>query len=171
MTSLTSNMETGTGEIVGQPLNCHMAVDIPSWEELWPLRSSTSGTQTSPRAPKTLPCRKMSLDSVGELSLPGLEPVTDPALGSSEPVAGPPLSQTRQFSTETQTELDILFSTDWEECVGTAGTGSELPDVEKLLTTEMETQTHEGEDNLLLFANNCTQTAGDDFLSALLLAG
>lgn len=138
-------------------------VDIPYWQpDLWPLRCNTNGTQTSPRVAQFT--RKLSLDSVEELAIPDLEnvhAVADPTLSQTAKL--PTLGQTRQFSTETQTELDIfLDSSTWCD--------NELPDVEKLLTTEMETQTHEGDEDLLLFANNCTQT-GDrdsDFLSSLL---
>jgi len=163
MTSLTSHT-------ADQALSCNMSVDIPDFEDLWPLKCNTNGTQTSPRVAQFN--RKLSLDSVDELALPELENVstgTDPTLPQLEQSAKPSLGETRQFSTETQTELDIfLGSSDWCDCVGTGSAGNELPDVEKLLTTEMETQTHEGDENLLLFANNCTQTAGDDFLAALL---
>merc|ERR1719192_1483000 len=72
------------------------------------------------------------------------------------------LGETRQFSTETQTELDIFL-----ENYGDPG----LTDVEKLLTTEIQTQTHEDDDSLLLFANNYTQTGTEDFLSALIIGG
>ena len=72
-----------------------------------------------------------------------------------EPIAStkPKLGEIRQFSTEnqTQTELDI-FLDNYDEVVADVG------DVDKLLTTEMETQTHEDDENLLLFANNYTQT-------------
>jgi len=169
MTSLTS-------QVADQTLSCHMQVDIPDFEDLWPLKCNTNGTQTSPRVAQL--GRKLSLDSVEELAMPVLENVSavaDPTLSQLEhqqAAKPPPLGQTRQFSTETQTELNIfLDSSDWGDCVGTGRTDNELPDVEKLLTTEMETQTHEGDDDLLLFANNCTQTGGDDFLSALLGGG
>jgi len=138
-------------------MTSQVTIDIPVFEDLWPLRCNTNGTQTSPRVAQV--SRKLSLDSEDGMA--------DPTLPQLEQAGKPTLGEIRQFSTETQTELDIfLESSDWGvECVGSAE--NDLPDVEKLLTTEMETQTHEGEENLL-FANNCTQTAGDDFLSALL---
>merc|ERR1712098_445954 len=83
-----------------------------------------------------------------------------------EPITSskPKLGEIRQFSTEnqTQTELDI-FLDNYDEVVADVG------DVDKLLTTEMETQTHEDDENLLLFANNYTQTGTEDFLSALII--
>jgi len=168
-----TTMTSMTSHTTDQALNCHMTVDIPDFEDLWQLKSNTNGTQTSPRVAQI--SRKLSLDSVDELAIPELESVsigTDPTLPQLEQPAKPPLGETRQFSTETQTELDIfLDSSDWVECVGTGSADNDLPDVEKLLTTEMETQTHEDDEDLLLFANNCTQTAGDDFLSALLGGG
>eukprot|EP00092_Neocalanus_flemingeri_P039392 GFUD01042889.1.p1 GENE.GFUD01042889.1~~GFUD01042889.1.p1 ORF type:complete len:360 (-),score=145.95 GFUD01042889.1:317-1396(-) len=171
MTSLTSL----TSQTADQTLSCHMQVDIPDFDDLWQLRCNTNGTQTSPRVAQL--SRKLSLDSVEELAMPGLEIVSvvaDPTLSQMEETSTKPpaLGETRQFSTETQTELDIfLDSSDWGDCVGTGQTDNDLPDVEKLLTTEMETQTHEGDEDLLLLANNCTQTGGDDFLSALLGVG
>ena len=86
---------------------------------------------------------------IEDLGLPGLEPVTSHTKAK--------FGETRQFSTETQTELDIFLDN--------------YEDVERLLTTEMETQTHDGEENLLLFANNYTQTGTEDFLSALMIGG
>jgi len=168
-----TTMTSMTSHTADQAMNCHMTIDIPHFEYLWPLRCNTNGTQTSPRVAQIT--RKLSLDSDDGMAIPELENVatgTDPTLPQLEQPGKPPLGEIRQFSTETQTELDIfLDSSDWgTECVGTGRDDNELPDVEKLLTTEMETQTHEGEENLL-FANNCTQTAGDDFLSALLSGG
>jgi len=162
---------TMTSHIADQALNCHMTIDIPDFEYLWPLRCNTNGTQTSPRVPQI--SRRLSMDSDDGMAIPELENVAaDPTLPQLEQSGKPPLGEIRQFSTETQTELDIFLDTsDWgSDCVVTGSAGNDLPDVEKLLTTEMETQTHEGEENLL-FANNCTQTAGDDFLSSLLCGG
>ena len=136
MTNMTSVLET-----------CHVDTDL-----LWPLRCHTNGTQTSPRIAR-MPT-KSHLDNdddsdVEDLGLPSLESVPS----HSKPKFG----EIRQFSTETQTELDIFLDN--------------YEDVERLLTTEMETQTHEGEENLLLLANNYTQTGTEDFLSALMIGG
>ena len=107
--------------------------------------------QTSPRMAR-LPHRisEDEDDEADELRLPSLEPV-----GGVININKTKLGETRQFSTETQTDLDIFLDN--------------YDDVEKLLTTEMETQTHEGEENLLLLANNYTQTGTEDFLSALMI--
>ena len=124
---------------------------VQDTDYLWPLRCHTNGTQTSPRMAR-LP-RRISEDEddeADELSLPSLEPV-----GGSININKTKLGETRQFSTETQTDLDIFLDN--------------YDDVEKLLTTEMETQTHEGDENLLLLANNYTQTGTEDFLSALMI--
>ena len=125
---------------------------------LWPLRSHTSGTQTSPRIPR-LPSKLSEEEDedndgvttdVGDLQLPSLETVETCTSKTK-------FGETRQFSTETQTELDIFLDN--------------YEDVERLLTTEMETQTHEDDENLLLLANNYTQTGTEDFLSALIIGG
>lgn len=112
-------------------LSFSLSVDIPDFEDLWPLRQNTSGTQTSPRV---APLRRISIDSVeDELTLPALERV--------EVTKTPLLSeQGRQFSTETQTEF--------EQFLDRLG-------VEQ---GERETQTQGDEEDFLLFANNCTQT-------------
>ena len=137
-------------------------VNVPEADYLWPLRCHTNGTQTSPRMAQ-LP-RQLSDDDddddeddknnsdVDDLGLPTLETV-DVVNACSKPKLG----EIRQFSTETQTELDIFLDN--------------YDDVENLLTTEMETQTHEDDENLLLFANNYTQTGTEDFLSALIIGG
>jgi len=132
-------------------------VDIVFPDTLWPLRCNTNGTQTSPRIAQ-LPRKIPDLDDDdedNELVLPDLEPIAS---------TKPKLGEIRQFSTEnqTQTELDI-FLDNYDEVVADVG------DVDKLLTTEMETQTHEDDENLLLFANNYTQTGTEDFLSALII--
>jgi len=164
VTTMTSFMNTSTDH----PLNCNMSIDIPVFDDLWPLKSNTNGTQTSPRV--SMYCRKLSVDSVDELAIPELENVSasiDPTLPQLLQSTRRSLGECQQFSTETQTDLDFfLESSEWGECPVNNNADSELPDVEKLLTTEMETQTHEGEENLL-FANNCTQTASDDLFSIL----
>ena len=131
-------------------------VDIPDCDYLWPLRSNTNGTQTSPRVSRLV--SQISDDTTDkeeeeELTMPGLETV--------EMMSKTKLGETRQFSTETQTELDIFLE----------NYDSGLTDVEKLLTTEIQTQTHEDDDSLLLFASNYTQTGTEDFLSALIIGG
>ena len=84
-----------------------------------------------------------------------------PDLETVDMMSKPKLGQTRQFSTETQTELDIFLD----------NYDSGLTEVERLLTSEIQTQTHEDDDSLLLFANNYTQTGTEDFLSALIIGG
>jgi len=121
--------------------NFSLSVDIPDFEYLWPLRINTNGTQTSPRVNFE---RKLSIDSVDSLPIPELEKIVDI---SSENMSKFPLSEVRQFSTETQTELDtFLNSSDWSR---------------DIVLGEMETQTYE-EENLMLCANNCTQTWPED---------
>ena len=130
---------------------CQGQVDIQDCDYLWPLRCNTNGTQTSPRVSSLV--REIEDDKEDELAMPGLETV--------EMMSKPKLGESRQFSTETQTELDI-FLDNYEPG---------LTDVEKLLTTEIQTQTTEDDDSLLLFANNYTQTGTEDFLSALIIGG
>ena len=150
MTTMTS-INTGLEQCyvdVDQSLQCDEN------KLLWPLKSHTNGTQTSPRIAripiKTLPDDEDDSEA-DDLGLPGLESVS---VGCD---SKPKFGEIRQFSTETQTELDIFLDN--------------YGDVERLLTTEMETQTHDGDDNLLLFANNYTQTGTEDFLSALMIGG
>jgi len=152
MTSTVSGLDT-------PGLNFSLSVDIPDFEDLWPLRINTNGTQTSPRVATF--SRRFSVDSVDSLPLPELEKIDDMA----DTPKAPPLSEIRQFSTETQTELDILLdSADWSQGVTPMSPLQDgFLDMDKLLTTEMETQTHE-EENLLLCANNCTQTWPEDIL-------
>ena len=128
-------------------------VDIPDCDYLWPLRCNTNGTQTSPRVSSLVTEMEDEKEEDEGLTMPGLE--------TMEMMSKPKLGETRQFSTETQTELDI-FLDNYDEG---------LTDVEKLLTTEIQTQTHEDDDSLLLFANNYTQTGTEDFLSALIIGG
>ena len=113
-------------------LSFSLSVDIPDLEAcLWPLRNLTSGTQTSPRA---APLRSLSIDSEPDQLL---EPVH---LQPARPLLG---EQGRQYSTETQTEFDLFL-----DSIGVLGGG-----------LEQETQTGQGEEEeLLLFAHNCTQT-------------
>jgi len=155
---------TMTSNVVIPGLSFSLSVDIPDFEDLWPLRLNTNWTQTSPRVPTFT--RKLSLDS--EDSLPELEKIVNSQtekivdvesqkiveINNSYSSKPPDLSQIRQFSTETQTELDKYLDS-WQE---NSFNNSSLLDVEKLLTTEMETQTHEDNDEILLCANTCTQT-------------
>merc|ERR1712126_356036 len=103
-------------------------VNVPDADYLWPLRCHTNGTQTSPRMAQ-LP-RKLSEDDdddddeddknnsdVDDLGLPTLETVE-----IENACSKPKLGEIRQFSTETQTELDIFLDN--------------YDDVENLLTTE-----------------------------------
>ena len=135
-------------------------VDIPDCDYLWPLRSNTNGTQTSPRLSSLV--SQISDDTTDKEEEEEEEQLTMPGLETVEMMSKAKLGETRQFSTETQTELDIFL-----ENYGDPG----LTDVEKLLTTEIQTQTHEDDDSLLLFANNYTQTGTEDFLSALIIGG
>ena len=147
MTNMTNVLDMG-------PSPGHVT-SVDDTDYLWPLRCHTNGTQTSPRiaeCPLKYPDDSDSdNDKDDDLIIPELEPIT-PTINMK-----PKLGEIRQFSTEmqTQTELDLFLDN--------------YDDVDRLLTTEMETQTHDDDDNLLLFANNCTQTGTEDFLSALII--
>ena len=134
-------------------------VDIPDCDYLWPLRCNTNGTQTSPRVSRLV--SQISDDTTDKEEEEEEEELTMPGLETVEMMSKTKLGETRQFSTETQTDLDIFLE----------NYDSGLTDVEKLLTTEIQTQTHEDDDSLLLFASNYTQTGTEDFLSALIIGG
>ena len=143
MTSLTDVLDLDDLDVT------EVQAGVQDTDYLWPLRCHTNGTQTSPRMAR-MPRRISEDEEEDQLRLPSLEPVVS-SFNKTK------LGEIRQFSTETQTDLDIFLDN--------------YDDVEKLLTTEMETQTHEGEENLLLLANNYTQTGTEDFLSALMIGG
>jgi len=165
---------TMTSNVVIPGLGFSLSVDIPDFEDLWPLRLNTNWTQTSPRVASIT--RKISMDS--EDSLPELEKIINSQgeivdteskliveINNSYSSKHQDLSQIRQFSTETQTELDKYLDS-WQD----NSFNNSLLDVEKLITTEMETQTHEDNDEVLLCANTCTQTGfeDDDLIKRLL---
>lgn len=113
-------------------LSFSLSVDIPDLESLWPLRNLTSGTQTSPRVPLA-PLRSLSIDSDVELE----------RVDTRAPLLS---QQSRQFSTETQTEFDLFL-----DSIGVLPNNASE-------TTTMETQTGQEDEEFLLFANNWTQT-------------
>lgn len=126
-------------------LSFSLSVDIPDLEALWPLRNLTSGTQTSPRLPP-VSHTNLCIDSDEEL---------DVEHNQVDDQRAPLLSEAnRQFSTETQTELNLFL----DSIAYTDDNLGVLPNTSSE-TSSMETQTgSEDQDDFLLFANNWTQT-------------
>ena len=104
-------------------------------------------------------------DEAGDISdtlnLPDLENINNPLLSNvaEEGLSNPKLGEIRQFSTETQTDLDVFLNNgdNWTSGEGVANVGQleEFSEDLDFVTSNMETQTSS---DLLLCANIYTQT-------------
>lgn len=162
-----------------------LTVDIPGAEDilksLRPLHRNTNGTQTSPRV-KSILTSRLSIESLDEdvedisevLSMPSLEHIQapDPLMSTTMTESSsraPNLGEIRQFSTETQTDLDVFLNQgdNWTSVDGTEAAMDDFGEDIDFLTSNMETQTSS---DLLLYANIYTQTGPEHLLPLALTA-